>query len=369
MTNVQVVDSEFSGLFIGSRQPSSTSLHRFRALQRIGINVALIDPRDAIADALQHPISSRIHYRTGYRLLQRRMTRWLETTLSDQPVPHFVWVDGGEFLGTECLQVLRSVGAPIILYNLDDPTGNRDGRRFDVLVQALPLYDLCAVVRQASAKDFYQRGARKVVCVWRSYDEIAHAPFGDSSDIPAQFRADVAFVGTWMRGEDRDRFLMKVIEKGVDVSIWGPRWAKSPFRSQLARHLKGGEVYQRDYVAAIQGAKICIALLSKGNRDLHTQRSLEIPYVGSVLCGERTNDHLALFREGIDAVFWSDANECAEICKQLLADPKRCQAIAASGADRVRKMGMGNEDKARVILSEININVSERGKFDEAQLV
>jgi spore maturation protein CgeB len=99
--------------------------------------------------------------------------------------------------------------------------------------------------------------------------------------------------------------------------------------------------------------------LSKGNRDLHTTRSLEIPYAGGLLCAERTEEHEEPYREGVDAVFWSDARECAQICQELLDNPERRRAIAASGAERVCSLKLGNEDIVRNVLGDCGIIMSD----------
>jgi len=90
-------------------------------------------------------------------------------------------------------------------------------------------------------------------------------------------------------------------------------------------------------------------MLSKGNRDLHTTRSLEIPYAGGLLCAQRTVEHQGLYLEGVEAVFWSDAKECVKVCKDLLTNGKIDQ-LRMAGMQRVRELKAGNEDVCRAIL-------------------
>ena len=72
------------------------------------------------------------------------------------------------------------------------------------------------------------------------------------------------------------------------------------------RRGSGPAIYGDDYLKAIQLAKVSLGLLSKGNRDLHTTRTFEIPYCGGLLCAERTSEHLQLYQEDVEAVYWSD---------------------------------------------------------------
>ncbi len=104
------------------------------------------------------------------------------------------------------------------------------------------------------------------------------------------------------------------------------------------------------YAAAIQSSKVCLGLLSKGNRDLHTQRSLEIPALGGLLCAERTIEHLTLYDEGREAVFWQDAEECAAHCHRLLADESLRREIARRGHERAQRNNHYNEPMLTTVI-------------------
>ncbi len=332
-------------LYIGHSAPASTSRHRADALTRLGHEVIVADPYAALATHLRGQLRGTLHYRTGYRLLQRAACAWVDGLLRQHAGwPELVWVDGGELFGFKAATALRQFDCPTVLYNHDDPTGKRDGHRFDSLVKSLPLYDVCAVVRQENIDEFKGRGAKLVVRVWRSYDEVMHAPYQAVSEIPQEFRSEVAFIGTWMRGENRDGFLLDLVKRGIPVSIWGQRWEKSPRWEQLKDCYRGGNLSGRDYVAAMQGAKVCLGMLSKGNRDLHTTRTMEIPYAGGVLCAERTSEHLELFKDGVEAVFWNDVEECALQCRRLLDDDVWREAVRHAGMAKVRASRLGHED-------------------------
>ncbi|MGQ0700532.1 MAG: CgeB family protein [Panacagrimonas sp.] len=339
-------------LYVGHAMTGSTSRHRAEALRRLGHEVQLADPYESFSRRLGRRLEGPLHYRTGYRLLQKRICAWVEDLMKEYEggQPDAVWVNGGELLGRSALTLLRRFDCPVLLYNNDDPTGTRDGRRFDSLIAALPLYDLCVVVRQQNVREFERLKARNVHRIWMSYDEVVHRPFDDPDEIPTKFRSEVAFIGTWMRGERRDQFLLSLTQRGIPLSIWGDAWDKSPTWPQLKQFWRGPSIYGRDYVAAIQGSKLALGLLSKGNRDLHTTRSVEIPYSGGLLCAERTAEHLAMYNEGEEVVLWSDADECAAACHRLLADDDMRERIRTRGALRVRAGKFGNEDVVQAVL-------------------
>lgn len=341
-------------LYIGHTAPESTSRHRADALTRLGHDVILADPYSVLFNSLKGGFLGALHYRTGYRLIQRAVCTWVEGLLSKHAGwPEVVWVNGGELIGAEAANRLRQLGVPMLLYNNDDPTGRRDGRRFDSLLEALPEYDLCVVLREPNVNEFLAYGANAVHRVWMSYDEVAHRPYDNIENIPTAFRSEVAFVGTCIRGEGRDEFLLALIDQGINVAIWGDRWQKSPGWSKLKAHWRGSALSGREYVASLQGAKVALGFLSSGNRDLHTTRSAEIPYARGLLCAQRTVEHLAMYREGEEAVFWDNVGECAEVCRKLLADDALREKIRQQGMTRIRSGSYGNESICNEILAQL----------------
>ncbi|MBD0850777.1 glycosyltransferase family 1 protein [Maribacter arenosus] len=78
----------------------------------------------------------------------------------------------------------------------------------------------------------------------------------------------------------------------------------------------------------------------------------ERPYIGSLLFAERTEVHLALFQEDIEAVFWNDPKECAEKCLKLLGDKVLINEITKKGQNRLLTDQRGNEDVVNYILGQ-----------------
>lgn len=95
-------------------------------------------------------------------------------------------------------------------------------------------------------------------------------------------------------------------------------------------------------------------MLSQGNRDLHTRRSVETTYAGGLLCARRTAIHLDMYTENQEAVFWDDADECIDVCKRLLADNEQRENIRKAGYNKVRALKVGNEDICTAILKQLN---------------
>ena len=328
-------------LYLGPQ--SGTCLDRAHALRRLGHSVTHWDLRH-----LLHPTPwvDRITWRLGGDHLAPWLMQGLTAKLTKQQFD-LCYVDGGEYVTPKVIALLRQHAGKIVNYNIDDPLGPRDGARFRAYRQSLPHYDLNAVVRTENVAEGEDLGARRVVRVYRSADEVSHAPRKVFMHDHLRWDCDVLFLGTWF--PERGPFLKELIERGVPLTIQGPHWQKAREWPVLKSHWRGGAIGGDDYAKAIQCAKVNLGLLSKENRDLHTTRSLEIPALGALLCAERTTEHSAMYQEGREALFWSDAQECADQCNYALEREERRAAIAAAGHQRVMRNGHYNE----MILDEI----------------
>jgi spore maturation protein CgeB len=262
--------------------------------------------------------------------------------------PQLIWVNQGEFLGPGIVRKLRAFDVPVVNYVNDNPFSGRDGLRFYNYQKALPYYDLAVVTFAENVEQATASGARRVTRAWLTADEEGHTSAVTSDAHRERYKSDVAFVGTWM--PERGPFMVELLRRDVPLSIWGDGWQKAPEWPQLAANWRGGGLYDQDYVAAITSAKVCLGLLSKGNRNLHTSRSVEIPALGGLFCAERTSEHLALYEDGREAVFWDNAAECAAQCQRLLADEPLRRDIAHRGHERALRNNLFNEPLMAAIL-------------------
>ncbi len=340
-------------LYLGDDYVHCTSAHRAAALGRLGHDVVSLNPQ---AHMPQHLIVSGFNVRTGYRLfahwVSARLKSKIKAMLKSGPARRFdlVWIDGCPELPPSFYLWLRSFGFPIVCYNIDDPFGKRDRRKWDLLKQSVPHIDLMVVVRNENVAEARQYGARQVLRVYRSYDPVAHAPFAMSAEEEREWSSEVAFVGTWM--PERGPFMGRLLDLGVPLSIWGHSWHKAKEWPRLKKCWRGPPVGGTDYVKAIQGAKILLGLLSKGNRDLHTTRSAEVPFIGgAVLCAERTVEHEEMFSDGREVLLWGTAEECAVRCNAILADKVELKRLAENARRRVIQLRLSNDDVLDAVLA------------------
>lgn len=334
-------------LFLGVE--TFTAGHRANALRRLGHELRVISPREFVPKLPLVPYWERYCGSIGLAsVIRRRILDKLEGSSGFD----VVWVDSGGLVSRELVQDLKRFAKRVLNYNVDDPYGNRDANSWVQYRGAVRAYDLVAVVRKENVEEARSLGARKVLMVYRSADEVAHAPIQLSEQEQAKWANDVVFVGTAF--PERGPFFTELASHGVPLSIYGNRYERLKEWKTIQPYWKGpGLVEKYTYAAAIVAAKVNLGLLSKGNRDQHTQRSLEIPSLGGVFCAERTEEHLALYEEDKEAVFWSSAEECAAKCRALLADEAWRRSVAENGRARYLKNGWTNEKVAQKLLEAV----------------
>jgi hypothetical protein len=342
-------------LYLGSM--SGTSLDRAAALRRLGYTLEHIDPRALLPRTVW---VDRLLWRLGGDWFTPWILRGLQQQLAGKRYS-LCYVDAGHLIAPGTLGLLRQHAPIVVNYNIDDPLGPRDGARNRAYRRCVPLYDLCVVMREVNVAEARALGARNVIRVYMSADEVSHAPRKLSADDLQAWSSEVLFLGTWF--PERGPFLLELIKRGVPLTIRGANWAKAPEWDALRGYWKGGALQGDDYAKAIQCAKVNLGLLSVMNRDLHTTRSLEIPALGGLLCAERTSEHVAMYREGADALFWSDPEECAAMCRKALENRDLRESIARAGHARIRRNGHYNETVLKSILDVVAVPEVRRARL------
>lgn len=329
-------------------QNRGNALLRSKAMERIGHTVEAIDPEVYLP---KNRIARKLAYGSGGLLVANSIRKQILGAVKNLDFD-VVWIDGGRYIGPALIRDLHK-RAPVGMYNTDDPFGDREGASWRLFRKAVSEYRLVTINRRENISEAKALGAKNIWCTFRTADEIAHRPRPLTDDEKARFTTDVVFVGTALE-QGRGAFLATLVERGIPLSIFGNKWESAKEWPVLKPHLRGAGLSKpEDYAASIIGSRVALGLLSKENRDLHTRRSIEIPALGGVFCAERTTEHLELYREDEEAVFWSTAEECAEQCNRLLKDDVFRNRIAQQGHERCLRNGHYNEPFARGFLERL----------------
>jgi spore maturation protein CgeB len=254
------------------------------------------------------------------------------------------------WLSPATVRLARHLGArQVALYNNDDPFGpDRSLRIWRRFRRSIPAANVCFAYRSVNVAEYRDAGARRVELLRSWYDPRLHRPM----ELPPV--CDVLFAGHY-EPDDRIEVLNALHASGLRLRIVGGGWERLDRREPIARLLPIAHAVGEDYVRAIAAAKVALVFLSKRNRDQYTRRCFEIPAIGTLMLAPRTPELLAMYREGEEAAFFSNAAEALKQATRFVQDEGLRRRVAAAGRARCRADGHDVASRARQFLRDLGL--------------
>jgi spore maturation protein CgeB len=162
-----------------------------------------------------------------------------------------------------------------------------------------------------------------------------HHPVQLTAGEREKYGCEVVFVGHY-EADGRERYLRALVEAGVHVKLFGPKYWNRRVLGSLADYF--GEVRPAlgtDYAKALGGASMCLNFFSRLNRDTINRRCFEVPACGGLLLSERSEDLQAIWRDGEEAVYFSNPEELVERVLWLREHKDEAHQIAQAGRKRI----------------------------------
>ncbi|MDB5174877.1 MAG: hypothetical protein JWN51_3650 [Phycisphaerales bacterium] len=336
-------------IYVGDMDPGGTCLQRLKALQDLGHEVQALDYRVLAGRNTVRGLICRVGYKlrrpVDFARVNRQIIQCCRTSEAD-----ILWIDKGLVVWPQTLAAVRRMrpGMVIAGYSPDD-MGSRHNQS-DYFVRGLPLHDIYFTTKSYGVAELRQLGVPRVEFSANAYDRNTHRPISLNAQDLQKYGAEVGFVGTYERF--RAQSMIHLAGNGIPVRIFGDWWPPLPDAPKML-NLVGSAIYADEYAKAICGAKINLCFLRKLNRDLQTQRSVEIPACGAFMLAERTDEHRGLFEEGKEAEFFSSDQELLEKVRYYLDHAKERERIAAAGRERCIQSGYSYHDRLRQALAQI----------------
>ena len=327
-------------LVVGNDGGTNVGASLVRSARALGLEAEISDAREAFR--APKPIA-----RLNWWLRGRRPTHL--RTFSDAVVeqcerlqPAWVITTGLAPVEQRAIQRIRELGIVTINYLTDDPWN--PAFRSEWFFQALPAYDRVYSPRTSNLKDLEQLGCRHVAYLPFAADPELFFPEDPSPDEARGLRSDVCFAG----GSEHERvpLLSALIDAGLEVAVYGDAWDRFPETRPAWR----GYATPATLRKSTRSAAVSLCLVRHANRDGHTMRTFEVPFMGGCMLVEDTDEHRAIFGENDDAVvYFRSVSEGVSGARALVADPARrkrlataAHALVANGhhtyADRLRTM-------------------------------
>jgi len=332
-------------LYVGQLNYGSTCLQRMNTLQNMGHEVKginVLNPRDAsiiarVFNKLKHPIDF------------NNVNRLIIENIKKQNFD-LLWIDKGLLISPETLETVRQISsqAKIIAFSPDDMLNpSNQSKRY---LKCIPLYDYHITTKTYNVSELKELGAKEVIFTDKSFDPHFHRKINLSDVDLDKYASEVGFIGQF----EKERFesMLFLAKNGIKVTVRGPSWQKH-INVHPNLLVKPGFVLGVEYAKIINATKINLCFLRKVNRDVQTARSIEIPACGAFMLGERTSEHLHLFKEGEEAEFFSSVQELLEKVRYYLEAEEKRGEIALKGLERCLKSGYSHEKRLNAIIQQI----------------
>ena len=329
---------------------SNTCLHRHWALEKVAHHIDVVNT--SIKYNLWTRIANRLYlYGFPIRLpdlneVNKKIRERINACTYD-----IVWIDKGIIVFPETLKEIKkqSPKTKIVSYSPDNMALRHN--QSQQYVECIPLYDYIVTNKSYIVEDMKRLGAKSVTFVNNSFSEDFHRLYELTEEERDELGSDVGFIGAWE--EERCKSILYLVDHGVKVKVFGDdKWNKYANYS-LNLTIMGRSLMNEDYCKSLHASRISLCFLRKMNFDTQTTRSVEIPACGGFMMAERTDEHLALFEENKEAVYFSTDEELLEKCLYYLNKEEERNGIAISGRNRAIISGYSNETMVRNIINSI----------------
>lgn len=294
-------------IYVGPLNYGGICLQRKNCLDKLGHKVVEVDTlpiyNNSRGGRVAHRILSKLFGPYDYAGANRKIT----TVFSKNPAGpvDLVWIDKGLTITPQTLILIKKLSPKTLIagYSPDDMAGRNNQSK--CFLAALPYYDIYFTTKSYGVSELTDLGCRRVEFIDNAFDPDTHTPMQITEGDRARLGGPVGFIGTYEK--ERGRSLLFLAQAGIRVRIWGDNWPRLFHHRNLTverRFISGTE-----YAKALCSFDVNLAFLRKVSRDLQTTRSVEIPACGGFMLAERTNEHLRLFDEGKEAMFFSSDDE------------------------------------------------------------
>jgi len=325
-------------LYVGALAPGATSLQRRHAFEDLGCQVTAIDtpyPWARGVTAATLPPMRRLWERARRRVrgprdwtdANRQIVEWSRRAAFD-----VLWIDKGLTITAATLRAVkaRQPNCRILGFSPDDMYQRHN--QSPQFRAHLPLYDWFFTTKSFGVAELRAIGATCVAFQDNGFDPHTHRPLSLSDEERRRYGGSVGFVGSWEAA--RAASLRRLAAAGVPVRVWGnANWSGHDAPHANLR-VEPRELHGDDYARALNSFDINLCFLRKLNRDRQTTRSVEIPACGAFMLAERTEEHLGLFREDVEAAFFGSDDELIDKVRYYLRHTDARRRIAAAGYER-----------------------------------
>ena len=313
-------------LFIGSLNRHSYSYLSYKILKQKYRTVETLD-----TDKIPYfkRIITIIHFHIHPKIIEFILNYTIKKKAKNKY--DLIFIVTGELVGKNLLKYFKKNNSKLVFLCLDNPFFNNDRRKWLLTLPSLKLYDLI-IFQQKTRIKYAKKLKLRYALLPPLYNKHIHIP-QKKIEQKRKYKRDILIVGTWFY--DRGVFVKKLINFGLRPEIFGNDWHKDTDYSFLKRYIKGDAKYGKNYSKLIFYSKIVISLPNTHNDDDITNKSLEVPAIGSMLLTNNTKSHRDIFKTPKEAILFKNPRDCFNKCNILLNNESLIKKVSIAGHKKI----------------------------------
>jgi spore maturation protein CgeB len=344
-------------LFVGDLNFYSKGASRLNALKQLGAEVNGLKHSPMGGDDLGY-VPPSLDFKLAWKLGVHRDTEGVNAKIVEAVTtagPDLLWIEKGNMINPATLASVRKRSPDTVIASYSDDDMFNKLNRTHAYAKSLKHYDVVFTTKSFNANrdELPALGARRCVMVDKAYDPGQHRPMDISAMELGQYGGDVGFIGSY--APERGDVLNYLADNGIQVRAWGNGWdGFSPATKNLQIKYRPLVNSKEDlkFSKGISATRINLGFLRKINRDLQTDRSVEIPACGGFMLAERSDEHERLFEDGREAVYFDSNDDLLSKVRYYLSHDEERKAIGIAGRARCETGGYSHLERMRFMLKE-----------------
>jgi len=344
-------------LFVGDLNYYSKGASRLSAVRQLGTEVVGISHSPTGGDDLGF-VPPSLSFRIAWKMGIHRDTENVNSQIIEQVKalkPDLMWIEKGNMIRSATLKKVRNLSPDTIIVSYSDDDMFNKLNRTHAYTDALKHYDVVFTTKSynANAEELPALGAKRCVMVDKAYDPSQHRPMDLGAADRETYGSDVGFIGSY--APERAEVIQYLAENDIQIRVWGNGWQGISSTSPNLQIERQPLVNTRDdlkFSKGICATRINLGFLRKVNRDLQTDRSVEIPACGGFMLAERSAEHERLFEDGKEAVYFDTNIDLLEKVRYFLSHEDERKIIGLAGRARCESSGYSHLERMRFMLTK-----------------
>jgi spore maturation protein CgeB len=346
-------------LFVGSveaNKRNNTTFHRYSSLLELGFNVRTLNVEE---------IDNNILYLFIFKFINKLFKYGLDIYLPDfnsynnklikmlyQNKYDVLWIEKGLIFNKSTFKYVRNRFPLLIILGFSPDDMNARHNQSLNFLYSLKYYDYYITTKSFNVDELKNLGCKNVIFTNNGFDKHSFRMIKNKTLKFNITNNDICFIGSFEK--ERYTSLLSIAQNGFIVNVFGNGWSKFIKQHEnLIIHNK--PLYGEDFSVACNFFKINLCFLRKMNRDLQTTRSIEIPACSGFMLAERSVEHLELFKEGIEADYFTTNIELIQKISLYLSNDNLREEIAKNGFLRCKNDDYSNTGQLKKVFKTLQI--------------